>query len=54
MASGGGGGVADWKQRSRTGQAAVPLGVKLKAVVDFLRASGEPKRAQAVAAATGL
>ena len=54
VASGGGGAVADWKQRSRSGQAAVPLGVKLKAVVDFLRASGEPQRALALAAATGL
>ena len=50
-------GMVDWRQRSRTGQQAVPMGFKLKAVVDFLRAAGEagePQKPQAVAAATGL
>lgn len=50
----GGGAVADWKQRSRTAAPTVPLGVKIKAVVDFLRASGEPQMPSAVAASTGL
>lgn len=44
----------DWKQRSRTAQQAVPLGVKIKALVDFLRASGEPQRPAAIFAATGF
>jgi hypothetical protein len=47
-------GVTDWRQRSRTAQQATPLGVKLKAIVDFLRARADPQSAQAVAAATGL
>lgn len=47
-------GVADWRQRSRTAQQATPLGVKLKAVVDFLRARADPQSAQAIAAATSL
>lgn len=46
--------AADWKQRSRSGQQAVPLGVKLKAVVDFLRTCSEPQRAASIIAATGL
>ncbi|PSC73507.1 transcription initiation factor IIE subunit beta [Micractinium conductrix] len=50
----GGGAVADWKQRSRTAAPTVPLGVKIKAVVDFLRASGEPQMPSAVAASTGF
>ena len=58
MASGGGlaatAAAADWKQRSRSGQQAVPMGVKLKAVVDFLRSCGEPQRAAAIVTATGL
>lgn len=56
VASGGGAAAAtlDWKQRSRTAAQAVPLGVKIKAVVDFLRASGEPQRPAAIAAGTGL
>lgn len=45
--------AADWKARSRSGQQAVPVGVKLKAVVDALRASGEPQHPQAIANATG-
>ena len=56
VASGGGlaAAAADWKQRSRSGQQAVPLGVKLKAVVDFLRTCSEPQRAAGIIAATGL
>lgn len=56
VASGGGAAAAtlDWKQRSRTAAQAVPLGVKIKAVVDFLRASGEPQRPAAIAAGTGF
>lgn len=55
VASGGGAAATlDWKQRSRTAAQAVPLGVKIKAVVDFLRASGEPQRPAAIAAGTGL
>ncbi|KAL4448542.1 hypothetical protein ABPG75_005761 [Micractinium tetrahymenae] len=57
VASGGGAAAAatlDWKQRSRTAAQAVPLGLKIKAVVDFLRASGEPQRAAAIAVGTGF
>ena len=52
-ASGAAGG-ADWKQRSRQAQPSLPLGVKIKAVVDFLRASAEPQQASAIAGATSL
>jgi hypothetical protein len=45
---------ADWKQRSRQAQPSLPLGVKIKAVVDFLRASAEPQQASAIAGTTSL
>ncbi|KAL4857776.1 General transcription factor IIE subunit 2 [Chlorella vulgaris] len=47
-------GLTDWKQRSRSGQQAVPIGVKLKAIVDFLRAAGDPQKPAAIFAATGF
>ncbi|PRW45019.1 transcription initiation factor IIE subunit beta [Chlorella sorokiniana] len=57
VASGGGlaaAAAADWKQRSRSGQQAVPIGVKLKAVVDYLRTCSEPQRAAGITSATGF
>ncbi|EFN56136.1 hypothetical protein CHLNCDRAFT_144778 [Chlorella variabilis] len=47
----GAGAASDWRQRQA--QQAMPLGAKLKSIVDFLRTAAEPQRPQAIAAATG-